>query len=119
MPILAAFLDPSNDGFDLTDLASFVGLVLLIAGSVTGAVRWNAKRTTAAHQRERAEMEERIKAAVVFAAKDLQPKNGGTGWKDVHNKLDVVLDRQGEVLSDVQYLRARIDNHIDHDHERA
>jgi hypothetical protein len=58
-----------------------------------------------------------IRGEIGKATKDLQPKNGGTGWSDVHHKLDTVLHRQGEVIEDVQYLRERIDRHVDsHDH---
>lgn len=119
MHILAAILDPSNNGFDIGDLSLLVGVIVAISALTATIVRWNAKRVAVVRTRERAEMEDRIKDAVTDAAKDLQPKNGGHGWDDVHSKLDTVITRQGEVLKDVQYLRERIDGHIDHDHKGA
>lgn len=58
-----------------------------------------------------------IRGEIAKAGKDRQPRNGGTGWIDVHYKLDTVIDRQSEVVADVRYLRERIDRHVDeHDH---
>jgi hypothetical protein len=58
-----------------------------------------------------------IRGEISKATKDLQPRNGGTGWSDVHVKLDTVIDRQAEVITDVTYLRERLDRHVDsHDH---
>jgi len=58
-----------------------------------------------------------IRGEIAKAAKDRQPRNGGTGWIDVHYKLDTVIDRQAEIVDDVRYLRDRIDRHIEtHDH---
>lgn len=78
-------LDPASIG------VSFTGLVLL--GSVALYV---------------------IRAEIRKAKNpDPQPKNGGTGWSDVHSKLDTVIDRQVEVIDDLGYLRKRIDGHIE------
>jgi hypothetical protein len=119
MHILAAILDPSDNGFDIGDLSVLLGVIVLISGTTATIVRWNAKRVAKVRSQERAEMEERIKAAVEHVAEKVQPQNGGTGWRDVHNKLDVVITRQGEVVEDLRYLRGRLDNHIDQDHKGA
>jgi hypothetical protein len=55
-----------------------------------------------------------IRGEIAKAGKDRQPRNGGTGWIDVHHKLDTVILRQTDVIADVTYLRARLDQHIDH-----
>lgn len=119
MHILAAILDPSNNGFDIGDLSVLLGIVVLIGGLFAAVTKWNAKRVAKVRSQERAEMEERIKAAVEHVAVKVQPQNGGTGWGDVHSKLDVVITRQGEVVEDLRYLRGRLDNHIDQDHKGA
>ena len=59
-----------------------------------------------------------IRGEIGRATKDIQPRNGGKGWSDVHYKLDTVIDRQADVIDDVKYLRARLDDHItDHNKE--
>jgi hypothetical protein len=55
-----------------------------------------------------------IRGEITKAGKDRQPRNGGTGWIDVHHKLDTVIIRQSDVIDDVAYLRKRLDQHIDH-----
>lgn len=58
-----------------------------------------------------------IRGEIGKATANLQPKNGGTGWSDVHTKLDTVIVRQAEVVEDVRYLRERVDRHVEtHDH---
>ena len=119
MQIIAAILDPSDNGFDIGDLSLLVGVIVAISALTATIVRWNARRVAEVRTRERAEMEDRIKAAVEHVAAKVQPKNGGQGWIDVHNKLDTVIVRQGEVVDDVRYLRGRLDHHIDNDHGKA
>jgi hypothetical protein len=117
MSILAAILDPSDNGFDIGDLSLLVGIIVAISALTATIVRWNARRVAHVRSEERAEMEKRIKAAVDFVAAKVQPRNGGHGWDDVHSKLDTVITRQSEVVGDLRYLRGRLDNHIDgHDH---
>jgi hypothetical protein len=116
--IPAAFLDPAGNGIDLADIATLVGILAAIAGVLAGVIRWNAARVAKVRTAERVEMEDRIKSAVTEATAQIQPKNGGKGWQDVHSKLDTVIDRQAEVVDDVRYLRGRLDSHIDgHHHE--
>lgn len=117
--VLAAILDPADNGFDISDLSVLLGVILTISVTTAGIVRWNAKRVALVRAAERDEMEQRIRDAVDHLADKVQPQNGGTGWRDVHNKLDVVITRQGEVVEDVRYLRGRLDNHIDQDHKGA
>ena len=124
MTILAAILDPADNGFDISDLSVLLGVILTISVTTAGIIRWNAKRvaTRVAEVRtaERREMEERIREAVEMVAVKVQPRNGGHGWDDVHHKLDTVITRQGEVVEDVRYLRGRLDSHIDgHDHKEG
>ena len=58
-----------------------------------------------------------VRGEISRASKERQPRNGGSGWLDVHHKLDTVIERQAEVVEDVRYLRARVDRHIEgHDH---
>lgn len=120
MHILAAILDPADNGFDISDLSLLVGVIVSISGLTALLIRWNARRVAArvaaVRQQERHEMEDRIREAVDLVAAKVQPENGGKGWRDVHSKLDVVITRQGEVVSDLRYLRGRLDNHIDNDH---
>ena len=59
-----------------------------------------------------------IRGEIARGPKNAQPRNGGTGWIDVHSKLDTVLTRQTEVIDDLSYLRGRLDHHIDN-HERG
>lgn len=119
MHVLAAFFDPNDNGFDLTDLAAVILLILTVWGAVWGAFTWNAKRTARMRIAERAEMEARITAAVVAAAADSQPRNGGKGWMDLHGKVDALMERQTDVIRDVRGIRERLDDHIDSHHERS
>jgi hypothetical protein len=108
MHILAAFLDPNNNGLDVTDVATLVGIVLAVAGALAGVQKWNAKRVAEVRTRERADMERRIKAAVTEATMQIQPdyRNGGATLRDLGDKLDVVIERQGHIAD-------RLDKHID------
>jgi hypothetical protein len=113
MSVLAAILDPSDNGFDIGDLSLLVGVIVAISALTAAIVRWNARRVAKVRTQERTEMESRIKAAVEHVAAKVQPKNGGHGWDDVHHKLDTVITRQGEVISDLSHMRTRLDEHID------
>ena len=113
MHILAAILDPSDNGFDIGDLSLLVGVIVAISALTAGIVRWNAKRVAKVRTAERAEMEERIKAAVEHVAQKVQPKNSGIGWADTAATVKQIAARQGEVLESVTYLRERLDTHID------
>lgn len=117
MTILAAILDPSDNGFDIGDLSLLVGVIVAISALTATFVRWNSKRVAekvaAVRTAERHEMEERIREAVDLVAAKVQPRNGGKGWQDVHTKLDTVITRQGEVVSDLSHIRTRLDEHID------
>jgi hypothetical protein len=117
MHVLAAILDPADNGFDISDLSVLLGVIALVGGTFAAFTKWNAKRVALVRTTERQEMEARIKAAVEDVAVKLQPRNGGRGFDDVHNKLDTVITRQGEVVSDLRYLRGRLDDHIDTHHK--
>lgn len=112
MHVLASILDPSDNGFDISDLSVLLGVVVLIAGSTATVVNWRAKRVAAARSVERAEMEARIKDAVDLVAAKVQPQNGGEGWKDTAATVKQIAARQGEVLDSVTYLRERLDQHF-------
>jgi len=61
-----------------------------------------------------------IRGEIAKATRYLQPRNGGEGWSDVHDKVTTIVERQTDIIDDVRYLRTRIDQHIDgHDHGRA
>jgi len=113
MHILAAILDPSDNGFDIGDLSLLVGVIVAISALTATIVRWNAKRVAKVRTQEPAEMEDRIKAAVEHVAAKVQPKNSGIGWADTANTVKQIAARQGEVLESVTYLRNRLDQHID------
>lgn len=108
MHILAAFFDPNNNGFDLTDLGAVIILVLTVWGSVWGALTWNGKRVAAARTKERLEMEQRIRDTVEQMTKPIQPqyRNDGGSLRDVADKIDVVIERQAHISD-------RLDKHID------
>lgn len=60
-----------------------------------------------------------IRGEITRAAKDVQPRNGGTGWQDLHDKVTLIVERQGDmferqgdIVEDVRYLRKRVDDHI-------
>jgi hypothetical protein len=108
--ILAAFFDPNDNGFDVTDAAIIVGFVLTVWGAVWGAVAWNSRRVAATRAQERADTEARITAAVTRLSDKVQPQNGGSGWRDVHHKLDTVIERQAHIAD---RLDAHIDWHLD------
>lgn len=112
MEILAAFFDPNDNGFDITDVAVILAFVLTVWGAVWGAVTWNSKRVAAARAQERADTEARITAAVTRLSDKVQPQNGGTGWKDVHNKIDGIAEQVGTLVERQTYISDRIDSHI-------
>ena len=106
MHILAAFLDPNDNGFDITDVSVLLGVFVVVWGAVWSAIRWNSNRVAVAHARERAEMERRLAEQIKEATKPIQPDaNGGFALADVVRTLDNI----GE---DVRYLRRRLDDHI-------
>ena len=60
-----------------------------------------------------------IRGEISKATKYLQPRNGGEGWSDVHDKVTLIVERQGDmferqgdIVDDVRYLRKRVDDHI-------
>ena len=60
-----------------------------------------------------------IRGEIAKATKYLQPRNGGEGWSDVHDKVTLIVnrqsdmfDRQADIVDDVKYLRTRVDEHI-------
>ena len=108
MHVIAALLDPSDNGFDISDLSVLLGIILLISGTTATIVRWNAKRVALVRTRERAEMEERIKNAVTSATTQIQPeyRNNGGSMRDIADKIDVVIERQS-------YISDRLDKHLD------
>lgn len=113
MHILAAILDPSDNGFDIGDLSVLLGIIVTISVLTAGIVRWNAKRVAKVRSQERAEMETRIRDAVDHLAEKVQPKNSGIGWADTAATVKQIAARQAEVLDSVTYLRTRLDDHID------
>jgi len=108
MHVLAAFFDPNNNGFDLTDVGAILGVALAVGAVMAGVNKVYAKRIAIVRTRERDEMERRIKAAVTEATIQIQPeyRNGGATLRDLGDKLDVVIERQGHMAD-------RLDKHID------
>lgn len=111
MTIFASFFDPSNNGFDLIDLAQIVAFVVAVAGVWAGVDRWNDARVAAARRRERDQMKAEIEKAIKENTRQIQPDaNGGKSLPDLHGKVDLLIDRQTEIA-------LRLDRHIE-DHGR-
>lgn len=108
MSVLAAILDPSDNGFDIGDLSLLVGTIVAISALTATIVRWNAKRLAAARTRDVNDMEQRIKAAITVATKPIAPdyRNDGGSLRDVADKIDTLIVRQAHISD-------RLDNHID------
>ena len=108
MHILATLLDPSDNGFDIGDLSLLVGVIVSISLTTAAVVRWNAKRVARVRAKERADLEQRILDAITDRTRPIQPeyRNDGGALRDVADKLDTVIDRQG-------YISDRLDKHID------
>jgi len=119
--ILAAFFDPSSDGFDIVDLAQIVGLATVISGVVLGWLRWNANRTAAHRIAERDAMQRAILATIDERTKPIQPgyRNGGESLADISMIGRILMDRQTDVIRDVRGVRERLDEHIDTHHEKG
>ena len=115
MDILAAFFDPSDNGFDIVDTAQIVGLVVLISGVVAGIFRANAKRAAAERQAERDAVKRELLAAIDERTKPIQPgyRNGGESLADISGIGRMLMDRQLDVIRDVRGIRERLDHHID------
>jgi hypothetical protein len=113
--ILAAFFDPSDNGFDIVDTAQIVGLVVLISGVVAGIFRANAKRAAAERQAERDAVKRELLAAIDERTKPIQPgyRNGGESLADISGIGRMLMDRQLDVIRDVRGIRERLDHHID------
>jgi len=110
MHVLAAFFDPNNNGFDLTDLITPLAFVLASVGAWIGVDKWRDEKRREARKRFVAEIED----VVTKATTQIQPDaNGGFALADVVRTLEDVSD-------DLRYLRKRIDTHVDnHDHGKA
>lgn len=115
MDILAAFFDPSDNGFDIVDTAQIVGLVVLISGVVAGIFRANAKRVAADRAAEREQVKRELLAAIDERTKPIQPgyRNGGESLADISSIGRMLMDRQVDVIRDVRGIRERLDHHID------
>ena len=113
MQVLAAILDPSDNGFDIGDLSLLVGVIVAISALTATFVRWLAKRREAGATAERVAMERRIKEAISIATKPIAPeyRNNGGSLRDVADKIDVVIERQSHIAD-------RLDKHIDWHMER-
>ena len=45
---------------------------------------------------------------ITEVAIQIQPKNGGTGWTDLHKKVDCLVENQAQIKSDVETLRSAV-----------
>lgn len=115
MDILAAFFDPSDNGFDIMDTAQIVGLVVLITGMVTAVLRWNSRRAAAERQAERDAVKRDILDAIEEKTRPIQPgyRNGGESLADISTIGRILMERQADVIKDVRGVRDRLDHHID------
>lgn len=84
MHILAAILDPADNGFDITDLIAILGFVGIIVAAIAAVWRWIA--------------EPRIAKQIAENTKTIQPDaNGGKSLPDLHWKVDLLVSRQQDI----------------------
>jgi hypothetical protein len=110
MHVLAAFFDPNNNGFDLTDLITPLAFVLASVGAWIGVDKWrDEKRATA-----RADLVDTIRDVVQDATKDAQPRNGGSGWTDVAQGVRELKANQVGIKDQITGLETRLTARMDH-----
>lgn len=93
--------------FDPTPWTNWLALFLALAAVITLFARWIAK---GARKREiaAAKAREEMVALIRDVASQVQPRNGGTGWTDLHKKVDVLVNWQSQVVTDVALLKAAV-----------
>jgi hypothetical protein len=110
MHVLAAFFDPNNNGFDLTDLITPLAFVLASVGAWIGVDKWRDEKRTAA----RTELVDTIREVIQDATKDAQPRNGGFGWTDVARDVRELKANQVSIRDQINGLESRLSDRMDH-----
>lgn len=93
--IFASFFDPNSNGWDATDLATLLGLILTVV-AVLAIVR-KALQATAA--RFTAEVRDIVRDELDTYTKPIQKgANGGSSLPDVNKKVDLIAAHLGIAL---------------------
>ena len=93
---------------DPTPITNWLALFLALAAVITLFARWiqkGAKRRELNAQHQRDEMIELIKQVTLPIQRGT---NGGLSLTDLHHKVDVLVDRQEQVVSDVALLKSAV-----------
>ena len=88
---------------DPTPWTNWLALFLALAAVITLFARWiqkGAKRREENAQRQRDEMVQLIKDVTA----QIQPRNGGGGWSDLHKDVKELLRNQSAIVADVALL---------------
>lgn len=90
--ILAGFIDPANNGFDIGDLVLVLGVPAAAVGAFVGVRKaWGAFKSWADHS-----LRGMIRAEIEEFTRPIQPgANGGKSLPDVNRKLDIIVDHLG------------------------
>lgn len=84
--IFAGFFDPSNNGWDIGDVAAILGFIVLLVGAVYGALRWFSSVIRGI-----------VREEVADRTQPIQPnyRNGGQSLADVAAKVDLLVSHLG------------------------
>ena len=119
MHVLTSIIDPAENGIGLDDVLIWVTLVVTVVGAWAAADRWIDKRRETKRIAARDQLTATIREIVTDATKPIQPfANGGKSLPDVIDRVDVVIERQTDVIRDVRAIRERLDSHIDDHNQR-
>lgn len=96
MRVLAAFFDPNDNGFDVTDAAILLTFIVALVTAVYGASRFAARQ-----------LREEITDVVNKRTQPLVSgyRNDGNSLTDISNRVETVIYRQGEIGREIGDLR--------------
>lgn len=95
--ILASFFDPNSNGWDATDLATILGLVLAVA-AILAVIR---KVFQATVSKFASEVREIVRDEIKTYTKPIQKDaNGGRSLPDANKKLDILAAHLGVAFPD-------------------
>lgn len=118
--VLASILDPGNNGIDVGDLVLWATFVGSIVGAWAVVDKIADKRRETKRREAREHLTATIREIVTDATRPIQPfANGGKSLPDVIDRVDVVIERQTDVIRDVRAIRERLDDHIDSHNRRT
>ena len=83
---LAGFFDPSNNGWDIGDVAAILGFVVLAVGAFYGFARWFSSV-----------IRKIVSEEIQIRTQPIQPgyRNGGQSLADVAAKVDLLVSHLG------------------------